>query len=152
MGDLDELLQKHGLPTLVYLVCRALGLSVREASERAGFSRSTGYQREQQPWWPGLFEMVQARLQDADPALLALAPDAIRAYERALGQADKAVARDVLDRVFGKPSPRRPEDKTAKQPPLLFYEQDDDRQDNHPQAPPAGAGGLYQERGGGSDV
>lgn len=162
MSDLDELLLRYGVPTLIYLLCRALGLSQRRAARWAGFSVTTGWRREQEPWWPRLLEAMRARLQRLDPApardvealLRPLLPDAISAYERALDKADKAVARDVLDRVFGKPGTRKPEAGSLDElPPLLIYERTDETppQDDSPE-PPAGAGAVHRQRGGGSDV
>jgi hypothetical protein len=151
MSDLDALLQSYGPPTLLYLVCRALGLSMREAAARAGFSQRTGRKREREPWWPGLFAAVQARLRDADPTLLALVPEAIRTYEQALGEADRSVARDVLDRVFGRPRPRAERERAAEAlPPLIVYERSAAEGDSTP--PLADAGDIHRQHGTGSDV
>lgn len=127
MNDLDALLQKHGPPTLLYLLCRALGLTKTESAKRAGFSRGTAYNREQEPYWPGAMAIIQARLSKVDPTLLPLLPDAIRAYQDALEEADKSAARDVLDRVFGKPGVRKAQSEQAGElPPLIVLKGVDD--------------------------
>lgn len=159
--ELDELLETHGPPTLVYLVCRALGLPARKAARWAGFSETTGRRREAEPWWPKLFEAMRGRLRhieatappDVEQALLPLLPDAIHAYEQALDEADRSVARDVLDRLFGKPSTRPAKElPPQKLPPLLIYERVDPTSEEHPASPPAGAGGVHRQQDAGSDV
>ncbi|MCZ7544661.1 MAG: hypothetical protein M5R40_14570 [Anaerolineae bacterium] len=174
MSTLDEVLQKYGLPTLLYLVCRALGVPVREASRLAGFSARTGRRREQEAWWPAMLDVMRARLHDIDPALparpgraspghadapdfartlLPLLPDAVEAYRRLLDEADRLAARDILDRIFGKPATRKVEGQSQKElPPLLVYERYDTPPDDDPPPPPEGAGDLHRQRGGGSDV
>ncbi len=123
---MQELIHKHGAPMLVYLLCRALGLTQGEAAARAGFSRQAGSRREQDPCWPGALAAMQARLVEIDPILLPLLPDAYCAYQSALADGDKTLARDVIDRAFGKPGTRTTHKSTGGAlPPLIVYERID---------------------------
>jgi hypothetical protein len=127
MSDIDALLSKHGAQTLLYLLLRALGQSQREAAGYAGFSHATGSNREQEAYWPGAMDAVRARLGEFDPVLLPLLPEAISAYQGALGQSNASAARDVLDRVFGKPGARSAKPDAARElPPLIVLKGIDD--------------------------
>lgn len=62
--------------------------------------------------------------------LRGLLPDAIRVYQDALEGADKTVARDVLDRVLGKPSAGKDKPQTeGALPPLIVFEYADTEDD-----------------------
>ncbi|MBN1284899.1 MAG: hypothetical protein JXB47_05855 [Anaerolineae bacterium] len=126
MDDLITLLETYGPPALVYLICRAVGLSRKESVGYAGFTEWTGRSRERAACWPGALAAMRARLREADPLLLPLLPETLRAYRTALEQDDRTVARDVLDRLFGKPGTRKTDaeagDGDGASLPLIVYE------------------------------
>jgi hypothetical protein len=92
--------------TWIYLCVRALGKSIRQAAEMAGFSPTTGRRRERAAWWPEALAAMRAALDGVDQPeepIEELLPQALEVYRDRLAEGDIRAAQDVINRALGKP-------------------------------------------------
>lgn len=76
--------------------------------EVTGLSASAVYEWRRAVWWPlALKEAIEELITSPTSALASMVPQALQTYENLLKADDRAVAENVLDRVWGKPVVRQ---------------------------------------------